>query len=292
MFEKGILMGLFAETSLHPGTGITTRSIDLPIQREKHTDFSIIHSSGLKGAIRETAEKALSPEEVNIIFGPKNTEHAGSIGITDARILAFPVRSLTDVYVWITCPRILNKLKRDFSILKNKSYDNLQDLDVTIETVLVSDNTNLKDKLILEEMSFSVNDSKRDEVKKWIDEIIKLLPDNPIYQPIKDKMQKHIVIINDEDFKYLISYGTQVSARIVLEDNKTSNNLWYEESLPIDTLFYSMIFVMKPRNGDETLDIVSKLDSILNDYIQIGGNETVGMGWCAVKCINILIGGE
>ena len=42
------ILTLYAETSLHPGTGQTTGVVDLPIQRERHTGFPKIEATGFK----------------------------------------------------------------------------------------------------------------------------------------------------------------------------------------------------------------------------------------------------
>ncbi len=293
MFEKGMLVGLFSETSLHPGTGTTTEVVDLPIQRERHTGFPIIQSSGLKGAMREKAEKTWGKKsyEVNIIFGPESTEHAGSIGITDARLLAFPVRSLSQVYVWVTCPMVLDRLKRDTAIFSN-DFISLPDLSVDEGTALTVIDTDLDTKLVLEEHLLTLDKSKSVEVKTWLNAIRKLMPgsdDNGVYKAVRKKMDNHLVIISNDDFTYLVKHATQVTARNVLNENKTSDNLWYEESLPPDCLFYSMIVAMKPRGENGTItnadDMITKFKSAIKDYIQIGGNETIGMGWCAIQYV-------
>ena len=38
----GALLGIHAQTSLHPGTGTTLGTVDLPIQRERHTHWPTI----------------------------------------------------------------------------------------------------------------------------------------------------------------------------------------------------------------------------------------------------------
>lgn len=306
MRENGIMLGMFAETPLHPGTGSTTGIVDLPVQRERHTDFPIIQASGIKGAMREAAERAaerkdekgksiLTPDEVNIIFGPKNSDHAGALAITDARILAFPVRSLTNVYVWVTCPAVLIRLKRDMALLKFTSVS-IPELAVDKEKALVSTDSDLSDsnlsgKLILEELLFTVDDSKKTGVTKCITEIRKFMPSNGAHKEVAEKMQKDIVVIHDDDFTHLVKNATQVSARIVLKENKTSENLWYEESIPPDTLFYTLLMASKPRikpednktDIKEALSVLKKVRENIKDYLQVGGNETVGMGWCALQ---------
>ena len=50
---------LVCESALHVGSGHDLGFVDLPIQREKHTGFPKIESSGLKGCIREAFESLI-----------------------------------------------------------------------------------------------------------------------------------------------------------------------------------------------------------------------------------------
>jgi CRISPR-associated protein Cmr4 len=54
MFKKTKLFFVIAETPFHPGSGGEISGlVDLPVQRERHTNFPKIEASGLKGCIRE-----------------------------------------------------------------------------------------------------------------------------------------------------------------------------------------------------------------------------------------------
>src|SRR5215472_13191158 len=100
---------LYTESPLHAGVGSGLSSIDLPIQRERTTQYPMIQSTGIKGKIRaafEGSRKHLTEEEramVDVVFGPPSTsgggsEHAGALIAGDARLLLFPVRSLNGVF--------------------------------------------------------------------------------------------------------------------------------------------------------------------------------------------------
>jgi len=298
MYEQGIFLGLFAETSLHPGTGSTTGIVDLPIQRERHTGFPTIQASGLKGAMREVAEAYYKEngdnkrDEVDAIFGPEESDYASSLAIADARILAFPARSLSEVYVWVTCPAVISRLKRDANLI-GAGYEELPDVTVEKGKALAVSDCGLGNPLVLEEFSFELDVSKSDDVKKCVSKVMELLPnkgENDAHSAVRRKMKKHLIIIGNEDFKYLVNSATQVSARIKLNDKKTTTggggNLWYEESLPPDCLFYTLLLATKPRVSSGTIrdanDVLAKVRGIVKDYIQIAGNETVGMGWCSI----------
>ncbi|MCM8771967.1 MAG: type III-B CRISPR module RAMP protein Cmr4 [Candidatus Omnitrophica bacterium] len=56
MFKEKRVLFLIAETPVHAGSGSEVGIVDLPIQRERYTDFPKIESSGLKGCLREAFE--------------------------------------------------------------------------------------------------------------------------------------------------------------------------------------------------------------------------------------------
>src|SRR5208282_4538362 len=47
------ILGLHAQTSLHPGSGTALGTVDLPVQRERHTKWPTIPGSALKGVLRD-----------------------------------------------------------------------------------------------------------------------------------------------------------------------------------------------------------------------------------------------
>src|SRR5436309_5640789 len=111
------MLYLYVETPLHAGVGSGLSSIDLPIQRERTTQYPMIQGSGIKGKLRATAEDVIKdPGIVDVLFGPGTTgadDYAGALIAGDARILLFPVRSLNGVFAYTTCYDVLGRFKRD-----------------------------------------------------------------------------------------------------------------------------------------------------------------------------------
>jgi len=153
MFDHAVMLFLFAESPLHPGSGSSATAIDLPIQRESHTNLPLNQSSGLKGALRDECcpvlledykrlkelrknSKTAKPGDAEyedrknleetvlpweIIFGPDTDragDHGGCIAPSDARLLLFPVRSVQGVFAWMTCPLALARFARDLTRMK------------------------------------------------------------------------------------------------------------------------------------------------------------------------------
>jgi CRISPR-associated protein Cmr4 len=70
-----------------------------------------------------------------------------------------------------------------------------------------------------------------------------------------------------------------VQARNVLDQKtKESKNLWYEEYIPADALFYAVM-------AERKQGAIAELEELFRQqpYLQLGGNETVGAGWFALS---------
>ena len=292
MSQKTAILGLFTETSLHAGTGQMLSNIDLPIQRESHTSYPCVYGSGVKGALRELAE-SIKAKWIYEVFGPdmmdKGSDHAGALGVSDARLLLLPVRSLTGHFKWVTCPAILDRWKADYQRL-GLSEANGFSLHTTIdnETALIHHSLPEQD-LFLEEFRFKTQANQN--VKDVINNIIKTMNND-----IKANLIKQLVIINNDMFAHLCRYATPVDAHIAI-DNETKvtkpGALWYQETLPPNTLLYTSLIAQNSRKKDSEKKANDILYHVINDlfiknrpYLRLGGNETVGMGWCKVKVLN------
>src|SRR5205085_5558416 len=91
-----------------------------PIQREVHTQHPMFSGAGIKGALRHHFNHAWPHLEdkpndlIARIFGPdtKSSDSAGALSLSDAQLVALPVRSLKSAYAYVSCPLALARLKR------------------------------------------------------------------------------------------------------------------------------------------------------------------------------------
>jgi CRISPR-associated protein Cmr4 len=303
--ERAVLLALYAETPLHPGTGQSTGVIDLPVQRERHTGFPLIPSTSLKGSLRSVAEQRWRNDQdlVSILFGPEPDSrgdlYAGALAFTDARLLAFPVRSLQHVFLWITCPLVLGRLARDWRLAGHRFEAVAIELPASGK-LRVSPGF-ASGTVVLEDLLLQVEPSA--EWSATIERLVSFLPKGNAHRVYSEKFRRHHVLANDEDFAYLVKHATSVTARIKLNQKKTTTgdggNLWYEETIPTDSLFYELVFAESPRSpGGEiqsATDVRAKLLELLAGdpfFLQVGGNETVGQGWCTVHAIGNRRGGS
>jgi CRISPR-associated protein Cmr4 len=276
--------------------------VDLPIQRERHTGFPVIPGTAIKGVLRDLAERKSSDKKaIADVFGPEAGSgdlHGGALSITDARLLLFPVRSLEGVFVWVTCPFVLMRLERDLKSgkIQGLTLSPIQDGIKTGHAIRGKQSALTGSPLVLEEYDFQWLDGEeqRGIPDTLAPQLANLLPATPEYQPYQERLRTHLVIVSDEDFTHLVTTATEVVTRIKLNERKTTTgdggNMWVEEFLPSDCVFYALALAMPPRSGNANSSI-QEADGVLNflrdnirpDLIQIGGDETVGRGWMRVR---------
>lgn len=120
MFKESRILFLYAETAVHAGSGRAAGgATDLPIQRERVTQYPLVQASGLKGALRADfrERKKLKDEDglVKEIFGEAGGEdknYAGAVSVGDARLLLLAVRALKGVFAYVTSAHALSLLRR------------------------------------------------------------------------------------------------------------------------------------------------------------------------------------
>lgn len=322
MFKQSRPLFLLCESPLHAGSGSELGIVDLPIQRERHTGFPKIEASSLKGAIRQAFETELALSEkqnagdnlikINRVFGydeaelpqgqnnhktafREDTQFAGCIAVSDARLLLFPVKSLYGVFAWLTCPKILSRFKED---LKNAGISiNLPDLNpntiiVAEETTLIHDNS-----IQLEEFIFK-NYETKNEVKQlgtWLKNTLLGEKDNSYWAK---KLEQDIVVMNDTDFAHFVQLSTEVITRTKIDNTRgtvADGALFTEEYLPAESVLYTIVLFadeMSKQGKMNANEVKDFFKQSLPSVMQIGANATLGKGIVKTKFIDEPKGGQ
>lgn len=284
MTTSSTMLGLVAQTSIHAGAGSSVGAVDLPIQRECHSGRPCIFGSAVKGALRTRAEDD-KVSWLASVFGPDTIgagDHAGAICVVDARLLFFPVRSLTSTFRWVTCPDVLRRLQRDAELL-GLGWNIPVPLQDGEEQALVHQQCG---DLFLEELRFS---ARQTDLSSLIKSLLSL-----IGQEREAELEKRLTIISDDHFDVLCRYAMPVHPHIAI-DNATktavSGALWYEETLPPESVLYLSVIAQPARVPKQEMSASEVLEKLIglfasHPWLQLGGNETVGMGWCKVNLLN------
>ena len=276
---KAAMLGLLAETPIHPGAGRGMGVVDLPVAREAATDYPVVVGSSLKGALRDKAGQGKTDDAVrDRRFGKQ--DYAGDLLVSDARLLLLPVRSLTGQYRWATCPHLIERYGRDLVRAGHPSPPLTPQVEP--RTVLAAGEEGTQ--LFLEERQFRIAGQPPEGLVEAIGQQLIL------HKETRERLGRQIAILCNDDFSWFARYGLTIQARNQLDNDgtKQSRNLWYEETLPPDTVMHGLVL---GRNSD-AVKVLDQLFPQEDPYLQVGGNETVGQGWFAVKVCGHSAGGE
>lgn len=291
MTTQSALLFLTAVTPLHAGTGQSAAGVDLPIQREAHNGWPCVFGSAVKGALRAHAFHHPDFKEGDLIelFGPdhgaaageRDSSHAGALLVGDALLLALPVRSLQSAFKWVTCPAALRRFGQHVQRL-GLTLDIPQSFAPSGHAAIGHGNG----ALFLEEFRFEQQENA--EAINTLSQTLAAISGGALDE---GTLQKQLVIVSDDIFAFLVQNATPVNAHIAIDSaTKTVKDgaLWHEESLPPETLLYVPLTATASRkkgsslSAAQTLERFEQLLPAGKNWLQLGGNETTGMGWCRV----------
>lgn len=267
--------GLKCITNLFVGNGDNSYGIiDNQVEKDPILETPIIPSSSLKGSLRDFFENN-SDNNIKIteIFGSdaketKNT-NSGSYSFFTAQLLFRPMR-VSDgnfTYCLVTTVDLLEKMVQMVSDLNG---DLPCDMLKAIKKVKEKMN-NLKDKYGISNKDISLEGYDLEYCKEDVNKVVDLLN---IFEKFNLKNGVPIVILKPEIFKEI---DLPIVARNQLEDG-LSNNLWYEEIVPHESIFYFAI--MYPDNNDSFKKFDEELRS---NIIRFGGGASIGYGYCKIE---------
>lgn len=285
----GALMFIKALTSLHPGAGTALGTIDLPIQREKHTDWPMIQGGSMKGVLRDVARRAEGDDgapRVTQAFGPPVREgdasdFGGSLVVSDARIAAFPVRSLKGVYALITCPMAIERLVADCGLAgveppAEAPAANEDECLCASPDLLFFGEDNAAQKAVLEDFAVTLtgDGAAADALADWL-----------------GVERGRLVVVHDDLFTFCVRFRTEVITRNALNaETKTVSGgaLWSEEFLPPETRMYSVLLAEQAYGGGTAGEIMANARGWITDArsAQFGGDASTGKGICALSLKN------
>ena len=232
------------------------------------------------------------------VFGPYESSddfRKGSLIISDASLLFYPVRTLKGLYALVTCPEILRRLSMphiNFLPENSKNLLKWDDKEKVLPLGADIENFRIGDRVYFEDLNFGIDSNSVDI--SWINEL-----------PIENEDKSRIFLVNDDVFRYFVKFATQIVSRNKIDYStgtvdKKIGGIWTEEHLPPETYLFSYleddkkkVGKIKVKNGEE--EEVEKdatafewLNSKINsEVIHLGGDETVGKGFVELKVKNL-----
>lgn len=297
MFEKKSLMFYYCTTPLHMGAGTSVGAIDNPIQREVHTNHPMISGSGLKGAIRHHVSAQWAGErrkDLVALFGAESTDKelsAGALSFTDANLAAFPVRSLKNTFVYVTCPNALARAKR---MSAQAGFDVNWNVPAVADTKAFGADMRscIDNKLCLEAYEFEAKtDDNTKQIAAWLAE--NCLGESECNKFFKEKIKTDLFIVGNDYFDFFVKQSTIVEPHVKIDEEtgvSVDGALFYTENLPPESILVGILLASVERvKGDNKMSADSCLDkgleAINGNLVQMGGDATTGRGLVLINTV-------
>ncbi|SMF09846.1 type III-B CRISPR module RAMP protein Cmr4 [Desulfovibrio gilichinskyi] len=273
MFTDSKILIYRAVTPLHCGATESGDGIDRPVVRERYTNFPFIPATSLKGVWRNICQRSKNntcnekwdDAEVTAAFGPDSEKAdkngAGLLGFVDAQVLYIPVRASARTFFIITCPLQLSRFNETLAKQEIKPFK-ITDID---------DNT------IKSSALAAINEVYLEDIKlKAESEELNL----PSYG-VPDYLKSRLALVSDETFEWFASNAMEIRAHNKLSKTKQSDNLWYEEFVPAESIFFGQLLESPPYKEDNSAipgQYSAKIMKTKPQLFQVGGNESTGHG--------------
>jgi len=314
---KQQLLYLFTRTPLHVGAGASVGAIDQPIIRERHTGFPIIPATSLKGVFADAWNDDLvandkggkarfwqkkedgkvveerCSKEAAWLFGSDDASQAwaGALQFSEARLLAFPIRSAKGSFAWITCPLMLQRAARD-GVLPSALLQNLPEPkdEEAIFDAGSSSKLALSGQVVLEEYTFKSANNWAG-LAKLAEPLAALLTDDLVWGEVKDRL----VILSNGMMSFFAKSACEVAQHVRINDETgtaAGGALFNQENVPSEAFFYSVLNSFAERSSQKKdqprtpEEATAAFDAKLKDrgsVFQFGGDASTGLGYCTVK---------
>lgn len=307
MFEAKKLIFYYAVSPVHMGAGSAIGAIDSPIQREVHTKHPQFAGSGLKGALRHHLAgiwpKVGSKKNplIDRVFGPEASasDFAGAVSLSDAQLVALPVRALRGGYAYAVSPLTLARLLRLAAVAGLKPSWKVPKVD-SGKALFCADSAILQgDKIYLEAFEFTAAQSAElTAIATWIADALR----PAIGGFFADKLKTDLVLLNDTDFAHFANNAMVVEPHVrINDDTGTADDgaLFFVENLPPESLLVGLVQASDERGKghDEPLNAAAvlqllfdgndkdKLAGVSGTAVQFGGDASTGRGLVMVQAV-------
>jgi len=285
---QGKMMFIHGLSPIHSGTGQSVDVVDLPVAREKTTGWPYVPGSSIKGVLRDVCEPPKGADRALFVeaFGPDTSnaaDSAGSLLFCDAHLLCLPVRSFYGTFAWVTCPAILERLKRDCESAGVTCSIPALTTVVKEAEVAVSKSNKIATKggkVFLEDIDLAViADADASGIAEPVAKAV-FPGDKTAIEWDKTAIEAFIqrfAVISDDMFATLSETATEVVARIKIKDETKTvqeGGLWYEESIPTEAILWAPLLAASRKSKPDVL--FGLLDDV--KIVQIGGHASVGRG--------------
>lgn len=238
---NAIMLRLECLTNLHVGNGdVNYNIIDNEVERDPVTLYPVIHASGVKGALREYFKRNKIPG-LDALFG-KEAGKDGDKGTSPGKLKILSAEMLAIPVRASTGDKPYYLVSTETAV---KRYYRMKSEFLGMDTDFTP-----------EKVSGVEVDGQTPKSKVTVD-------------------GQTLYLLTDADFNAI---SLPVLARNCLDDGGISKNLWYEEVVPHESLFFFPVLADK-----SDMDYLEQFRyAVSGQVVQFGGNSSIGYGLCKV----------
>lgn len=197
--------------------------------------------------------------------------------------MLLPVRALSGFYKWLTCPYLIERYQRDRARVgcgsgPSFSWAGLDQQAGAAPDALPKVLTARAEQLYLEERLFAA--------APLPDGLVNFLESAIAWNGARSRLADQLAVVSNDDFSWFAAHVLPVAAHNRLKDEKISEALWYEETLPPDTVMTLTLLDRKANGAAREAAQAMFFDEQSRPYLRVGGNESVGQGWFRLCRVN------
>ncbi|MGE3965954.1 MAG: type III-B CRISPR module RAMP protein Cmr4 [Planctomycetota bacterium] len=248
-------------TPLHLGEGAQVGAVDLPIARERHTDWPFVSGASLKGALRAYARRdGRDHDDIQRVFGaePGKALFRGATSFGDGVLLILPARSFTSTFALLASPLTLGRFARQVSGAPEIPRPS------SAERVLVGSGFDLKvqgkDLAVIEDLCFIEENSAHVDAWAYFLREGWLGDEAPL---------DHLAVVHDDVFAHAARAWLPVRTRNAIDAGTgvvDGHKLFSVEYVAPEALFWTLV------DGEDALLPLS------GDAFVLGGHNSTGSG--------------
>jgi CRISPR-associated protein Cmr4 len=151
---------------------------------------------------------------------------------------------------------------------------------------LATEHVSIKGQIVLEEYNFTVSAPPPGAI---VEALAPLVPADDVWSGIA----RQLVIVPDDIFMHFCEHACEVVTRIKIDDKTgtvADGHLFNQEQAPSETLFYTLLMAEQEKGSKDSKRTAKDALNTLKvkveetDCLQIGGDATIGLGFCSAYC--------
>lgn len=275
---------LVTRSALHIGCGDSLGDVDQPVVRNPVTQMPCIPAAALKRSLRD--HSPMDGEQAALLFGTEGGR-AGHLAPQEAQLLLLPVASGHGGVAWVTSAGLLAAYARQ-AMRCGSAWGPWPSQAMQVHQVL----------LVHQQSALLPGRGIGPVVQLWDQHLMPVDAPEPVRQALKSLVDRafageepdwralvlsRVAVVHDR-LLLALAECLDVRTRNAIGEDGLAANLWREETVPEDAVFYAPIAAHPLAGGPSTAGLAAVrgwMEAVASNplQLQVGGNGSLGQGW-------------